>query len=356
MGLWTTPASHLFSRGSGAGIASRPFSTIAKVERANDDLLSIYPKHKRFTPTVVFLMGRRDMGKTLTMSAMADIARRRYKRWKADFKIFSNYYLKFADGYSAHIIDEIMTYPSWARDMYLCIDEIQTAATSRRSMSSTNVNLATFLTMIRKRRIELVFTTQFPQVIDVQLLLQVDYFIECERNPQGTAVTLYVHDWWGQFTGKNWRKPWPPQRWEADEVKVLHGVQRIWGQYDTEQVIAPMYVDPYVRERLIDTESRGKDDQEYLEKLPMDEAYDRKMQLEEEEAAVVAAGGLQSVEQEAQGILARLPGRFNIRPIIEALEARGMNREAFLVWLKAAGYSLVKKGAATYAQKEGSDA
>ena len=347
MGLLTLPKRHLFSDGGGLRGVKRPFTLVQEPVSRDSDPLSAYPKHKRFSPTVVFLMGRRDQGKTLTMTAMADIAKQRYARHHIPFKIFSNYYLKFADGYSSHIIDEIMTYPNWARDMYLCIDEIQTAATSRRSMSGTNVNLTTFLTMIRKRRIELVFTTQFPQVIDVQLLIQVDYFIECERNSQGNAVTLYIHDWWGQFTGKNWRKPWPPQRWDADKVKVLSGVDQVWGQYDTEQVIAPMFIDPYSRERLIHTE-RNRNDQEYLETLPMDDAYD----LKEEEAAEAV---LYTAPDEEE-VLERLPPRFNVARVMEDLEARGgMDRPTFLVWLKANGYEIEKKGAATYAQKKESE-
>ena len=44
-----------------------------------------------------------------------------------------------------------MEYPWWLRDAHMFLDEIQTAATGRRSMSKGNVFLSTFLTQLRKR-------------------------------------------------------------------------------------------------------------------------------------------------------------------------------------------------------------
>ena len=306
------------------------------------DPTNITPLQRRFAPIVVFLMGRRDAGKTLTMSTLARIAQLRYLRARKPFKIFSNYYLKFAEGYSPHIIDEIMNFPPWARDMYLCIDEIQTAATSRRAMSGTNVALSTFLTMIRKRRIELVFTTQFPQVIDPQILLQVDLFIECERSPDGSSVTLYIHDWWGQYTGENWRKPWPPMRWEADWVRGIGGTDKMFGLYNTEQVIAPMFIDQYARERMIYNESRGADDQEYLEKLPMDDAYEEHLRIQQEQAG---AENQEPPEPTMEEFVKSLPkGGFNPRVLrAEAEEASGGQLRRlgqWVDWLEQNGFDV----------------
>ena len=83
-------------------------------------------------------------------------------------------------------------------------------------------------------------------------------------------------------------------------------------------------------------------------KLVLDEAYDEKLRQEAEESAAIMHTG-----PETEDILERLPDRFNVAPIAEALEARGgMSRADFLVWLTANGYNIETKRAAKYAQKK----
>lgn len=235
------------------------------------------PQDSRFRPYVILAMGRRDAGKTLFESWLATVMKQRYRQYGVPwFKVAANYYLEVADRIHPYLVDAIMEFPHWARDMLLCIDEIQAAASSRRSMSKSNVNIAQFLTEIRKRRIEVVFTTQFPQVIDYQVLLQVDFFVECVKREGGRAIDLYWHDFWGQRTGKNWRKPWPPQRYQADMSYRIGGCQRIWPLYKTEQVIAPMTIDADRRWRLTQEEWEGTELLDWQEALgePMREAIE----------------------------------------------------------------------------------
>lgn len=211
---------------------------------------------RRFSPIVVLFMGRRNAGKTYTMTVMADIQRQRYRQHRCPFRIASNYRLAIADYSGQQIIDGIITMRPWFRDLYLLLDEIQTALNNRRAMGKLAVNFSTMLTMIRKRRVDCTFTTQMPQTIDIQTLYQVDLFVEVETLDAMHEIRLYCHDWWGQYTGMNWRKRWPPRRWEADWVIPIsvREPRRIFAMYDTDEVIASRYLDAEVQDALIEQE------------------------------------------------------------------------------------------------------
>ena len=234
------------------------------------------PRSKSFgAPIVVLLMGRRGHGKTLFMTAMARHMIKQWDRLNADYRLFSNYRIDYMrkdksgrpiDMYSPYLIEDVMGYPDWFRNGYLLLDEIQTAASGRRSMSRSNVFLSTFLTQIRHRNIEAIFTTQFPQVLDYQLLLQVDLFVDIDIAHRGKGgvpevLTLYVHDYWGQWTGKNWRKYWPPRQWEADAVKRITNVSSVVGHYSTEQIIVPTFMDDWSRAQVIESEEAKFEDE-----------------------------------------------------------------------------------------------
>ena len=236
-------------------------------ERKVQSLIDIRPKSYVDASITALFMGRRGRGKTLAMSALARIMQRRFMRYRTGGRIMTNYWLDFLrrhqetnkpiDLYSPMLIDEAIEYPSWLRNAYMVLDEIQTAATGRRSMSRTNVGLSTFATQIRHRNVEMAFTTQFPQVLDYQLLLQVDLFVTVDiaaRNQWGipTALTFYIHDYWGQWTGRNYRKQWPPPDDQADSVRTFTGVSQLIGHYSTKQIIAPTF-SPF-RDRLVDDE------------------------------------------------------------------------------------------------------
>jgi len=301
-------------------------------------------KRGRHSPIIVMCMGRRNTGKTFTMTGMAKAKRRRYDSGGLnDFSIGSNYWMapEVANYVSQYIMDRIAEYPRWARKMTLYLDEIQNAASSRRSMSKQNVGLSSFLTMVRKRQIEVMFTTQFPQVIDYQVLLQVDLFIEVEQDYDFHTITIYIHDWWGQYTGKNWRKPWPPRRWDADDtVKlVIPNPQTIFNSYDTDEVIANVYSDSQ-RAQMVDEEygARG-----WAERLPMDKA----MQVMEEDGLPDRFDPFDLAAKEAEFLTGlRDVGSFKLRRFVSVAKDLNLvnNQAEFRAWLHGNGFALSENG------------
>ncbi len=224
-----------------AGMSQLDINPVDDKEK-NHTLLSSEIKHKvRFRPLVVMFIGRRGGGKSAAMSATAYIQYQRYARQKINFSVVANYKLAFADMVSPYLVDDLMDFPDWAENLYICIDEAAASFPSRRSMAGANVNFSNFLTQIRKRHCEVVFTTQFPQVMDVQILLQVDLFIRCRAFNGNKSIELQCYDWWGQWTGNDKRKPWPPESGMQDWTKYYHHVDRIWDKYDTGEVVAAMW-------------------------------------------------------------------------------------------------------------------
>lgn len=353
MDLWTPTLKKGKEDVSPFDIDGSPFFEVQMQQDKNVVLTGQYippkQKYKFFSPRTMLLLGRRDAGKTLTMTALAQFQKERYGFFHSPFKIASNYWLSsdLGDYYSAWIIDRIMDYPTWAKDMLCCIDEIQTAASSRRAMAKSNVLLGMFLTMIRKRRIEIVFTTQFPQVLDAQLLLQVDYFVECEKSPDAHSVRLYIHDYWGQFTGKFYRKPWPPMRYMADEVRTLYGTNAVFGKYRSGQAIASLYLNEEQRRRMVDAEAGS--DHEWQERLPMLAAQD---EMENRQALMEAMEIQAAVPRSLDELALRVPQRFNVMAfwdIVRAIEPSFKHPAAWQRFLTDKGFELKKEGRRTMA-------
>ena len=196
---------------------------------------------RRFRPMVIMFIGRRGAGKSLAMTTLAYIQSRRYAAAGVAFSVVSNYKLQFATHATPYLVEELTQFPPWARDLYVCIDEVATAFPSRRSLAGVNLLFANWLTQIRKRRCEVAFTTQFPQVLDYQVLLQVDLFIRCQERAAGRAVELYIYDWWGQWTGNDSRRPWPPEHDTWDWNVTFLNTHRVWPLYDTEELVAPLW-------------------------------------------------------------------------------------------------------------------
>lgn len=204
--------------------------------------------NKKPQSTVVLLMGRRGAGKTLTMTARLRMMLDLYQHYHVPFHLMSNYFVKFfrppENGHHVDVYDPMLSaafqnYPAWMANGFMALDEIQGTAYGRNSISVSNKSTAQFLTQIRKRHVELICTTQFPQVLDYQVLLQVDLFVECEiiwSHQTPAAVRLYIHDYWGQWTGLNYRKRWPPTKDVADRVTRLVNIHKVFGQYDTDQI------------------------------------------------------------------------------------------------------------------------
>lgn len=253
--LWTPrPASMMVPRGyakpKGPSYGESPapsaiFSRMDAAQVAEENLKLLLPKdipHKKaFRPLCVMYIGRRGQGKSLAMTTTAHIMQQRYKEKKFRYQVFTNYKCTFAQYTSPFLVDDLIGFPDWAENSHICIDEASAFAPSRRSMARDNLNFSNFLTQLRKLHSEIGFTTQFPQVMDIQLLLQVDLFIRCKLHDGGRAIELQVFDWWGQWTGKDGKKSWPPEPDTHDWVIWYHNTHTMWDKYDTDEVQAPIW-------------------------------------------------------------------------------------------------------------------
>jgi hypothetical protein len=226
---------------------------------------------RNFEPLVVMLYGRRGAGKTATMTALGAWFQQQYKKSGTPVHIAANYKVDFARYCSPYLIDELGDFPEWGQRLVVLIDEISAYTASERSTSRATLDIGVFLTQVRKRDVEIIFCTQFPQEISRRVLRQVDIFIEVEQSGDNKNSHLYCHDYWGQWTGGWSRKPWPPTKEEADWELDVHNVDRIWNRYDTKEVIAPVWSDQ--REQIIgqnwsEVLSRLEGEEEEIDPIP----------------------------------------------------------------------------------------
>jgi hypothetical protein len=216
--------------------------------------LTNFPRPKKFYPSCKFFFGRRGTAKSLSMVFMAWGLSNAFDQYMGPAKwchickyahrpvrIAANFACKFADIQDPYLVDKLQAYPMWAHDLVVLIDEIATYCPSARAMSRTTLELGTWLQQIRKRRIEIMMATQFPQDITRTVLRQVDYFMEPEPIAEGRAVKLFFYDLWGQYTGNYGMMKWPPTREDSFTEKFLPRTYRVWGQYDTEEIFAPIW-------------------------------------------------------------------------------------------------------------------
>lgn len=207
---------------------------------------------RAFRPLCIMLWGRRGEGKTLGMTAIAAAMRAsyieqgvRYHREKRPWgrRIGSNYHIDFADFNNPMLVDMITDFPDWAGNSLFCIDEMGAYFPNRRSLARPHLNFSTFLQQIRKLGTELIFTTQFPQNMDGQILQQIDLFATPRRVNNGRDLKIMLWDWWGQFTGDFSNKRWPPNPTEnpPDYTLTIYDIFKLYGHYPTEEVVAPLW-------------------------------------------------------------------------------------------------------------------
>lgn len=252
--------------------------------KENDDLMKAgdIAKLGEGENVCALLIGRRGQGKTALMTGLVKTMIKKYVDEKFAARVYSNYKIRFlrrdargraVDYYSATLVDEIGSFPPWLQRGYMVLDEIQSFAASRRSLSRSNITMSLFLTQMRHRDIETLWTTQFPQVLDYQALLQVDMFVRChtiERHPpnrQGKrfpkVMQLELYDYWGLWTGRDYRKRWPPQREDMDDVRIVQLPLSLAGTYDTREIIASTYYDSTTRAQIIDEENYRQGEAEW---------------------------------------------------------------------------------------------
>jgi hypothetical protein len=204
-----------------------------------------YRKPRKFHPLVLFFLGRRGAGKTLAMTYLALFMQAVYKRLGSNRRIFSTYWLSFADESGPRMIDAIYANPFAYRNSIVLIDEVADFVPSKRAMAGFAVNFESWTRQIRKLGVEILMATQFPQDIMRGVLRQCDLFVRCRSVLEGLHVDLDIYDWWGNYTGDQRSKPWPPEPDTHDWEKTLVFTNQVWGMYDTDEWVSNRWSDYY---------------------------------------------------------------------------------------------------------------
>lgn len=313
-------------------------------------------KNGRFSPLVVMYMGRRNAGKSYSMTVQSRLMQKRHRFHQTGFKLAANYIMRFADFSGQHIYDEIITFPDWFRDQYLAMDEIQGQVSNRRAMNKGTLNFGIMLSMIRKRRVEPLFTTQFPQTIDRLTLMQTDLFVEVRTRQRMHTIELLCHDYWGQWTGNNHSKQWPPRSWEADWAVQIHVDNPAWyfSQYETDEVIAAQTLDAAQREALIDKEYELR---RWQEQVPMEEAQEAKARIEDNHG-LSAREVVEKTYASLEELLGAYPDTFTLSKFTAdakdmGLAASSMTQQETGELLELLGCEVVKQGRVTNVIKPG---
>jgi hypothetical protein len=181
-------------------------------------------------------------------------------------------------------------------------------------MSTVNVSMSDLLTQLRKLDSEMAFTTQFPQVLDYQLLLQVDLFIRCQSHYGGRMIEMQVYDYWGQWSGNDYRKPWPPPPGEYDWVRTYGNCQLVWPLYNT-------------KERQFSVRDKRRERRLMGEGWQLEEDLEETQERQEAEAARISEPSpvLQGRPQSIDEYLERLPDSFSMRQLFAAAKEMDPN-------------------------------
>ena len=229
-----------FSIGSGH---ARPGLEI-KTRTSTPEILTPYDVYtsRKFEPSAIMLVGRRGRGKTLGMTGLGAFQKERFRLRNIPSLIGSNYWTDFSDILNPDMIQWLNADGLWdprAKNMYCLIDEAGAQFANRRSLNAVNVDFIQVLVQIRKLMTEMVFTTQFPQWVDIQVLYQIDLFIMMDSNYDNSIIDMYIFDWWGQWTGRNNKKAWPPQMEDVDAHATMYNTDSLFNRYRTNQVVPP---------------------------------------------------------------------------------------------------------------------
>lgn len=236
------------------------------------------------------------------------------------------------------VLRENFTQPFVARHLLL-LDEFQSALSNRNSLSGMNRDVAQHLTQIRKQRVEIIYTTQFPQVMDKTVLYQTDLFIICESANDGESVTCYPVDYWGQFNGNNWVKPWPPRKEDCDLPPYQVYTKPMWNRYDTEEMQVPIWFKN--RRKLIEMRRANR---HYAEK--------------DTAASAAEAMQLPAVDRTLDGLLVSMPNNADLMDFWQAAIRLKLavpewrTRAHVASWLEARGVMIDKTKNGWFLQKE----
>ena len=203
---------------------------------------------RHYVPMVVMLMAPRGRGKSVGTTAMGRFMLDAYRSKGLTTGVLANYNVKFAQYCSPFLVDELKSFPRWANNKLILLDEITEFMPSGRAMTRSSLDIASFIRQIRKRGVDIITNTQFPIEVDRRLLRQIDLFVEVQlhwrRSKQGPRadLELFVYDYWGHFTG-NWRRSrqWPPAREDADNIMWMENVHTVFPMFDSLEIQAPIW-------------------------------------------------------------------------------------------------------------------
>lgn len=198
-------------------------------------------RHKNFLSDLILLSGPRGSGKSAYQNILLQVQKEAMEHDGFPWQLWTNYQREQATVQNPYLLEILQSYPKEARNLSMGVDEIQNATPSRRSLARINLDLSAFLTQIRKRSIDGVFTTQFPSVLDQWIVMQFSLFIRCKAYEGGRIIKCFVFDYWGQYTGNDARKIWPPRIGEHDWEYWIGGVNAIWPYYKTNEIQPPIW-------------------------------------------------------------------------------------------------------------------
>ena len=280
---------------------------------------------RRQSPKVIMNMGRRGKGKSAFMALLALMMKLLWEHHGVKRRILSNIRLDIADIEDPYLLEMLDADPTVAEDAIVCVDELTSAFPSQRAISRGNLDFSNILTQTRKLRAEWIFTTQFPQLIDMKILYQVDYFIKCKyldlRYPSG-RVYVDIWDWWGQETGKDWRKPWPPRNDDVDVSRWYPGIKEAFKIYNSDERVP----------------SRWAKNRDTL----IQKAWDIERPVEIEGPSDIIA--IQGNPRSFQEYLVRIGTKFSVMGVLNAgkMFEKGVitGRKSCEDWLRANGYTV----------------
>lgn len=177
---------------------------------------------------ISLVTGRQGSGKTLLLVLQALRARAEGR------VVYSNVHL-VGIPYKKIMIDDVVH--SRLENGVCLIDEIHQFLPSRRSLSARSVSIVDgFLSMVRKKRLELWGSTQLERKVDVRLREEKDFFFVCSKQ---------IHDGSGfkDIVGFDWPKGDVFVRVDGLDVFSNHSrtfrfyANALYSKYDTSQVI-----------------------------------------------------------------------------------------------------------------------
>ena len=175
------------------------------------------------------IIGRQGSGKTLFLVKVA------YEAYRSGRKVYSNVHLKFP--YKPIDYNDIVNYKY--HNAVVIIDEIHAFLPARSSMRKINQKVVYgFLSMVRKRDLEVYATTQHAFKVDKGYREEKDYYYRCSR-------WAYINDIWHETRHNKKLPPETPvmikldviEMFEMEEISFSFIANPYYNLYDSSQII-----------------------------------------------------------------------------------------------------------------------